>query len=878
MQKPLVYEKLLIWVMAIALGLLMAATANAHQVPANQGVTIAQIDLTYDGAEQMDSRYALATVDYDIITASTGIGIGYLNIVTSEGWVVRNLPIDTSSHFPGLSVVFDLGGPGAITSLLVHTEVSELPVTSFAATPNTSYAVGSVEQNAQGRGELLGAAPAGAVNVNLVVFDPIGAINAFWQLLNPNVEQDKNQCGPASVANSLQWLENNGHITVEDEHVPGIRDGSMVGEIDKDMNRQPHERVTDGNALSGKLKYIGDEGLGNKLVCKHKNRVGSNFVSDQNLTVNGVTSTANTDVTQSLVEWIIGEIEAGEDVELAIGWPNGSGHWVRVNGGGHILGIPYITFVHDANQGSDDQGTPDEADDETDVNGGTGLLDGGLGFAFVVDDEFISFIGNGTADLALSESPKEDSVVIEKTHGSYQGQHASVDVTLETSNHEMGGFDFLVAYDASALALQSAIPGPAFYDPAPDGCGWEYFTYRYGAEGNCGDACPSGMVRVFGVAETNNGANHPSCFLPDSLPATLFTLDFLVSNDRTLECQYVPVRFFWTDCGDNTVSSVDGEVLYVSDHVYEFEGTEITDPTYGFPTYFGVQPECLNPDPDKPTVYQAVDFTNGGVDIICADSIDDRGDINLNGVVNEVADAVLYSNYFVHGISVFNVNIDGQIAASDVNADGITLSVADLVYLIRIITGDALPYPKLTPVVADADLVNGVLSVDAEMGAAYVVVESSITPLLLAESMEMKYQYDENSNLTRILVYSMEPNHSFSGDFLGGIEGNVMTLEMATYDGAPVTTKLVPDEFALYPSYPNPFNPVTTISFALASMVDYELVIYNSLGQTVKTFSDRSGPGLERIDWNASGFASGVYFYRLTAGDFTDTRKMVLLK
>jgi hypothetical protein len=483
---------------------------------------------------------------------------------------------------------------------------------------------------------------------------------------------------------------------------------------------------------------------------------------------------------------------------------------------------------------------------------------------------------NGTAEATIVVDPLVARIA--KVENTIQGQHELVDVTWETGDLDMGGFDLLIAYDASALALQSAIPGPAFYDPAPDGCGWEYFTYRYGPFGNCGEACPSGMVRVFGLAETNNGPNHPDCFLPDSLPATLFTFDFLVSNDRTLECQYVPVRFFWTDCGDNSVSSVDGEILYVSDHVYEFEGTEITDSTFGFPTYFGVQPHCMNPDPDKPTAIQLIDFWNGGVDIICADSIDDRGDINLNGTVNEIADAVLFSNYFVHGISVFNVNVDGQIAASDVNADGIALSVADLVYLMRIITGDAPPYPKTTPVVADADLVNGVLSVDGGMGAAYVVVENNITPVLLAESMEMKCHYDAEHDLTRILVYSMEADQSFSGDFLGGIEGNVITLEMATYDGAPVTTKLVPEEFALYPCYPNPFNPITTISFALASSVDYELVIYNTLGQTVETFTGHSGPGLERIDWNATGFASGVYFYRLTAGDFTDTKKMVLMK
>ena len=470
------------------------------------------------------------------------------------------------------------------------------------------------------------------------------------------------------------------------------------------------------------------------------------------------------------------------------------------------------------------------------------------------------------------------TVTIEKTHDAIQGQHELVSVTLEDNPVEMGGFDFLIAYDASALSFQAALEGSPYYDPAPDGCGWEYFNYQYGPTGNCGDQCPSGMLRVVGIAETNNGPNHPSCFLPDSLPATLFTLDFLVTNDRTFECQYVPIRFFWADCGDNSISSVDGEVLYVSDHVYDFEGTEITDPTYGFPTYFGVQTGCFNPDPDKPDLCPCPVFINGGIDIICADSIDDRGDINLNGIANEIADAVLFSNYFVYGLSVFNENLEGQVAASDVNGDGLTLSVADLVYLIRIITGDAPPYPKVTPVTAQADVAEGVMSIDLPMGAAHIVVEGNINPTLLATNMEMRYAYDAQQERTRILVYSLEKDQQFEGEFLSGISGDVIAVEMATYEGTPVTAKLVPEHFALHQNYPNPFNATTTITFALPVATEYELVIHNLLGQTVATFAGRSEPGLVEVSWDAGEFASGVYLYRLTAGSFVKTNKMVLLK
>ncbi|PWB76311.1 hypothetical protein C3F09_00545, partial [candidate division GN15 bacterium] len=73
-------------------------------------------------------------------------------------------------------------------------------------------------------------------------------------------------------------------------------------------------------------------------------------------------------------------------------------------------------------------------------------------------------------------------VVVEKVHDQLQGQFTDVDVMLGT-NYPVGGFDLLLFYDASALALQKVDPGKFITD-----CKWEYFTYRYGANGNCGSA------------------------------------------------------------------------------------------------------------------------------------------------------------------------------------------------------------------------------------------------------------------------------------------------------------------------------------------------------------------------------------------------------
>jgi hypothetical protein len=465
-------------------------------------------------------------------------------------------------------------------------------------------------------------------------------------------------------------------------------------------------------------------------------------------------------------------------------------------------------------------------------------------------------------------------IQIEKTHNTLQGMHTIVDVTVNKGSEDMGGFDILIAYDASALHFQAAIPGDLHTI-----CGWEYFDYRFGPFGNCGNQCPSGLLRVVGIAETNNGPNHPLCLMLTP-PFVLFSLDFLVSNDRTLECMYVPIRFYWMDCGDNSIAyhpvddplaSIQGVSRYVID--FDLIG-HIEDMFTGFPTYTGVQWECLQNDQDKPVPIQFVDFLNGGVDIICADSIDDRGDINLNGTANEIADAVLFSNYFVKGISVFNVNYQGQVAATDVNADGLTLSVADLVYLIRIIVGDALPYPKIGAEAHAYHMDNGVMSVDTKMGAAFIVLEGDVAPRLLAENMEMDYAF--NGRNTQVLIYQIGAE-GFVGEFVA-FDAPIVSVEMATYDGAPVAAKNVPTSYALHQNYPNPFNPKTTLAFALPTGGDYSLTIYNVTGQKVASFAGTAEAGIHSVDWDAADMASGVYFYKLDTDEFTDTKKMVLLK
>jgi hypothetical protein len=88
-----------------------------------------------------------------------------------------------------------------------------------------------------------------------------------------------------------------------------------------------------------------------------------------------------------------------------------------------------------------------------------------------------------------------------------------------------------------------------------------------------------------------------------------------------------------------------------------------------------------------------------------------------------------------------------------------------------------------------------------------------------------------------------------------------------------------PTESFLTQNYPNPFNPTTTFRFALAEASRVQLSVYNSLGQrTGELFDDQLPAGVFEFDWNATGLASGAYFYRLQAGRFVDIKKLLLLR
>jgi hypothetical protein len=85
--------------------------------------------------------------------------------------------------------------------------------------------------------------------------------------------------------------------------------------------------------------------------------------------------------------------------------------------------------------------------------------------------------------------------------------------------------------------------------------------------------------------------------------------------------------------------------------------------------------------------------------------------------------------------------------------------------------------------------------------------------------------------------------------------------------------------FGLEQNYPNPFNPTTKIRIALPKSSFAKLVVYDMLGRELETIlNEHLNAGTYEADWDASKFTSGVYYYKLTSGDYTETKKMILIK
>jgi hypothetical protein len=172
---------------------------------------------------------------------------------------------------------------------------------------------------------------------------------------------------------------------------------------------------------------------------------------------------------------------------------------------------------------------------------------------------------------------------------------------------------------------------------------------------------------------------------------------------------------------------------------------------------------------------------------------------------------------------------------------------------------------------ADGDTDQGVLHLDLKLsadGEEFGIGRETDSGFVFLDTLSFGAQladvsYGRTPDGDAKLTYFTSPTPGYSNVIENSIENDI----------------ILPEEFVLNQNYPNPFNPTTTISYRIGSIADVELSIFDMSGKKVTTLvREVQATGSYKLIWDASNLASGIYFYRLQAGTYIDTKKMILMK
>ncbi len=456
------------------------------------------------------------------------------------------------------------------------------------------------------------------------------------------------------------------------------------------------------------------------------------------------------------------------------------------------------------------------------------------------------------------------------------GQSLTVPIRVDEVASEISSFELAVRYDREAATVLGVERGAAL-------TGWEHFSYRLetALDG-------AGVIRLTGIADLNNGSSHPpvTAFMP---LGAIANVRLAISADPAYANRAITLTPCLDGCSDNTVVSRDGEMTFVMAE----SNIETCEPTLSGAVLTGVRFEGVQLNVRRPQRM--------------------IGDLNLNGSAYEVGDVVLLTNYLVHGMAALADEAtlrEAQFSASDVNDDGIRMTVADLRYLLRVVTGDAQPLvsgAKLSPFAAEGraqfSVEHGLLTVatdaSVDLGGALFVFRTrglSLGAILPNDAASgLTFRSHATDGEVRVLAAPTEglgtiaagQRTLFTAPVSGSGSIDLVEVQLSDAQGALLSTAshkaVVPADYALEQNYPNPFNAGTVIAFALKEASDWSLTIYNVMGQVTRNYTGHSEAGRIMVAWdgadqNGATVASGVYFYRLETAQWSATKKMILVK
>lgn len=408
-------------------------------VDAGMGVSFAQVDLSLSDTTLPDSSTAELDLDIAALQSATGVEEGYLNVAGEQGWLVQNLPLIDGFAFDGLATYFPLASqPGEdVTSLEVSVALSVEPLLEFGNDTPRSFPVGAVTLSPGGApaadlgapeptaeptaeptteplpeitpepttvvtatnersGAVGGGRAGGYAGITMEVFRPQvnqRVANRRCVQANPsNIEAEVNQCGPAAVANGLDWLARTNAFALPHPHrpgfarqVPGGAARTLVGELDLTMRRVRLQAVRSDELLVGKLDYIDNNNLARLISVEHQY---DNFTPQElrllqrnpNVALNVNVASTGGAVRSTYrgvisAQFIVDHVCANAAVELAYISPQ-FGHVVQVVSAGVTNGVFWIVHNSDMHQGRAGVTRPTYTRlDDTDRDGHINLVD-----------------------------------------------------------------------------------------------------------------------------------------------------------------------------------------------------------------------------------------------------------------------------------------------------------------------------------------------------------------------------------------------------------------------------------------------------------------------------------------------------------------------
>jgi len=465
--------------------------------------------------------------------------------------------------------------------------------------------------------------------------------------------------------------------------------------------------------------------------------------------------------------------------------------------------------------------------------------DSAYGLTFTVDDGQGGIV-NLNIGLTISRSG-----LVAASMTAVPGASIVMPVALNNtgSTSRVGAFEILLGWNYQVLTLSSVTRSSRLSS-------WEYFY------ANINDGGP-GTVRVVGLANNYGGP-----FAPPLAPGTgtIFNLNFALAADEGLIGATLPVVFLTQDITDNTLADSSGYLL--------------------------VHPE----------------LTDGSVRVVGPGQVT-VGDINLNGIPYETADVVLFINHLINPTMFPFTSV--QIQASDINSDGIPRTVADLVLLLNIVNGNIPPPPK--PDVENAIVEFSLpetgdggfeLSMNSTVPVAAVLVRIDHRGVELGaiqNHSELQLAHHDDGQVLSVLLFDQSASRAVSGDgrllsfrALGLYRSGSITLaetQASDQSGRLLSSRpAVPREYALFESYPNPFNSSTKIGFSLAAGGRVLIDVFDINGRAVRHLLNADyEPGRYEVVWDGRDNAgadvvSGIYFYRMKINGFGEVKKTTLIK